>query len=196
MTWRSEIDDVVGFIERFKDAAFGSPRSPLQLLTSVELLQDVCSHCSLSLHPPFHRESLSASLPLSSARRLPKARFAPDSIKVPPRPRDRIAPLLTPVPTNGTQRGYATGEPVNLERGQSRTPFFIAGAVLVLAGGYFSGIFVSRLPGSFPSTTGLPPLTRPAKQSTPATPAVKNMQKAMHPKVSRSFIFREILNGS
>ncbi|KWU42647.1 hypothetical protein RHOSPDRAFT_26828 [Rhodotorula sp. JG-1b] len=57
------------------------------------------------------------------------------------------------------QRGYATGEPVNLERGQSRTPFFIGGALLVLAGGYFSGIF-----------------------TTPPTPAVKNMQKAMHPK--------------
>ncbi|KAG0655262.1 hypothetical protein C6P46_001076 [Rhodotorula mucilaginosa] len=56
-------------------------------------------------------------------------------------------------------RGYATGEPVNLERGQSRTPFFIGGALLVLAGGYFSGIF-----------------------TTPPTPAVKNMQKAMHPK--------------
>lgn len=51
----------------------------------------------------------------------------------------------------GQQRGYATGEPVNLERGQSRTPFFIGGALLVLAGGYFSGIFVSlsRPPKSF-----------------------------------------------
>ncbi|BGP58567.1 hypothetical protein JCM8202_002329 [Rhodotorula sphaerocarpa] len=55
-------------------------------------------------------------------------------------------------------RGYAS-EPVNVERGPSRTPIFIGGAVLVLVGGYFSGIF-----------------------NTPPTPAVKNMQKAMHPK--------------
>ncbi|POY72084.1 hypothetical protein BMF94_4891 [Rhodotorula taiwanensis] len=56
------------------------------------------------------------------------------------------------------RRAYAS-EPINLERGPSRTPFFIAAAVVVLAGGYFSGIF-----------------------NTPPTPAVKNMQKAMHPK--------------
>ncbi|GAA6064296.1 hypothetical protein JCM10212_002476 [Sporobolomyces blumeae] len=62
-------------------------------------------------------------------------------------------------------RSYAHGngpagpEPINRERGPSRTPIFIATALVVLAGGYFLGV-----------------------GSTPKTPAVDNMTKAMHPK--------------
>ncbi|GAA5842784.1 hypothetical protein JCM3766R1_007158 [Sporobolomyces carnicolor] len=55
--------------------------------------------------------------------------------------------------------GTAGPEPVNRERGPSKTPIFIGTALVVLAGGYFLGI-----------------------GSTPATPAVKNMTQAMHPK--------------
>ncbi|GAA6010393.1 hypothetical protein JCM11491_006302 [Sporobolomyces phaffii] len=55
--------------------------------------------------------------------------------------------------------GTAGPEPINRERGPSKTPIFIGAAVVTLAAGYFLGI-----------------------GSTPATPAVKNMTKAMHPK--------------
>ncbi|GAA5929354.1 uncharacterized protein JCM15063_004129 [Sporobolomyces koalae] len=57
------------------------------------------------------------------------------------------------------QHGTAGPEPINRERGPSRTPIFIGAALLVLAGGYFVGI-----------------------GATPPTPAVTNMTKAMHPK--------------
>ncbi|GEM11785.1 hypothetical protein Rt10032_c17g5802 [Rhodotorula toruloides] len=57
--------------------------------------------------------------------------------------------------------GPAAQEPINQERGPSRTPFYIGAALVVLIGGYFSGVF-----------------------ATPPTPAVKNMQVAMHPKTA------------
>ncbi|GAA5828655.1 hypothetical protein JCM11251_000888 [Rhodosporidiobolus azoricus] len=57
------------------------------------------------------------------------------------------------------QQGTAGKEPINLERGNSKTPFFIGAALAVLAGGYFLGV-----------------------GNTPPTPAVKNMQSAMAPK--------------
>ncbi|SCZ92384.1 BZ3500_MvSof-1268-A1-R1_Chr5-2g07821 [Microbotryum saponariae] len=56
-------------------------------------------------------------------------------------------------------RTYATQEPTNVQRGQSKTPFYIAGAVIVLGLGYTLGT-----------------------KGTPATPAVKGMQEATHPK--------------
>ncbi|GAA5947599.1 hypothetical protein JCM3765_000993 [Sporobolomyces pararoseus] len=55
--------------------------------------------------------------------------------------------------------GTAGPEPVNRERGPSKTPIFIGAALAVLAGGYFIGI-----------------------GATPPSPAVKNMTQAMHPK--------------
>ncbi|GAA5909570.1 hypothetical protein JCM8208_007185 [Rhodotorula glutinis] len=69
--------------------------------------------------------------------------------------RASAAPRLT----RNVQQGAAGREPINQERGNSKTPFYIAGALVVLVGGYFTGVF-----------------------KTPPTPAVKNMQEAMHPK--------------
>ncbi|GAA5832856.1 hypothetical protein JCM5353_003731 [Sporobolomyces roseus] len=57
------------------------------------------------------------------------------------------------------QHGTAGPEPVNRERGPSKTPIFIGGALVLLVGGYFLGGF-----------------------KTPPSPAVKNMTHAMHPK--------------
>ncbi|GAA5919053.1 hypothetical protein JCM6882_001099 [Rhodosporidiobolus microsporus] len=61
------------------------------------------------------------------------------------------------------QEGVAGKEPINMERGSSRTPFFIAAALAVLGGGYFLGV-----------------------GNTPPTPAVKNMQGAMAPKTAEA----------
>ncbi|BGP20783.1 hypothetical protein JCM10213_008920 [Rhodosporidiobolus nylandii] len=61
------------------------------------------------------------------------------------------------------QEGVAGKEPINLERAPSKTPFFIAAALAVLGGGYFLGW-----------------------GSTPATPAVKNVQHSMHAKTPQS----------
>ncbi|ORY55545.1 hypothetical protein BCR35DRAFT_310046 [Leucosporidium creatinivorum] len=59
-----------------------------------------------------------------------------------------------------SRRTYATpSEPVNLQRGSSKTPFFVVGALAVLAAGYSFGF-----------------------TSTPTTPAVKNMKEATHAK--------------
>ncbi|GAA5875833.1 hypothetical protein JCM8547_005327 [Rhodosporidiobolus lusitaniae] len=61
------------------------------------------------------------------------------------------------------QQGAAGSEPVNLERGNSRTPFFIVAALAVLGGGYALGV-----------------------GQTPPTPAVKGMQEAMAPKTAQA----------
>ncbi|SCV72453.1 BQ2448_3990 [Microbotryum intermedium] len=61
--------------------------------------------------------------------------------------------------TRPSTRSYATQEPINLQRGNSKTPFYIGGAVVVLGLGYTLGT-----------------------KGTPATPAVKGMQEATHPK--------------
>ncbi|GAA5982666.1 hypothetical protein JCM11641_002329 [Rhodosporidiobolus odoratus] len=79
------------------------------------------------------------------------ARFTATSLRTVSR-----APRLT---RGYAQEGVAGSEPVNLERGNSKTPFYIVGALAVLAGGYFVGW-----------------------GNTPPTPAVKNMQKSMHAK--------------
>ncbi|GAA5898291.1 uncharacterized protein JCM6883_000984 [Sporobolomyces salmoneus] len=68
------------------------------------------------------------------------------------------------VQTPRLARSYAQGgpagpEPVNRERGPSKTPIFIAAAVAVLAGGYFVGV-----------------------GATPPTSATQNMAAATTPK--------------
>ncbi|GAA5941263.1 hypothetical protein JCM1841_003614 [Sporobolomyces salmonicolor] len=68
----------------------------------------------------------------------------------------RQAPRLS---RSYAQEGAAGPEPVNKERGNSLTPFYIVGALVVLAGGYWVGV-----------------------GQTPPTSSVVNMQKAMAPK--------------
>ncbi|GAA5978170.1 hypothetical protein JCM21900_003008 [Sporobolomyces salmonicolor] len=68
----------------------------------------------------------------------------------------RQAPRLS---RSYAQEGAAGPEPINKERGNSLTPFYIVGALVVLAGGYWVGV-----------------------GQTPPTSSVVNMQKAMAPK--------------
>ncbi|GAA5876711.1 hypothetical protein JCM1840_000769 [Sporobolomyces johnsonii] len=68
----------------------------------------------------------------------------------------RQAPRLS---RSYAQEGAAGREPVNKERGNSMTPFYIIGALAVLAGGYTLGF-----------------------GNTPPTSSVVGMQKAMAPK--------------
>ncbi|BGP43965.1 hypothetical protein JCM10450v2_008180 [Rhodotorula kratochvilovae] len=70
--------------------------------------------------------------------------------------RASVAPRLT---RTYAQQGAAGPEPINQERGNSKMPIYLAGAIAILVGGYFTGVF-----------------------NTPPTPAVKNMQHAMHGK--------------
>ncbi|PRQ75472.1 hypothetical protein AAT19DRAFT_13529 [Rhodotorula toruloides] len=91
--------------------------------------------------------------------------------------------------TYAQQNGPAAQEPINQERGPSRTPFYIGAALVVLVGGYFSGVFVRtahllrRREGEGVDREGeLMPNSCSCAQATPPTPAVKNMQVAMHPK--------------
>ncbi|GAA5824534.1 hypothetical protein JCM3770_002554 [Rhodotorula araucariae] len=74
--------------------------------------------------------------------------------------RASVAPRLT---RTYAQQGAAGPEPVNRERGNSKMPIYLAGAIAILVGGYFTGIF-----------------------NTPPTPAVKNMQQAMHGKTPQA----------